>query len=32
MDRCVYRRVLQDDGRGHRQVKVSRDCCVGSWG
>ncbi len=22
MDRCVYRRVLQDDGRGHRKVKV----------
>ena len=22
MDRCVYRRVLQDDGRGRRKVKV----------
>ncbi|KAI7844258.1 hypothetical protein COHA_002056 [Chlorella ohadii] len=28
MDRCVYRRVLQDDGRGHRKVKVAHEA---SW-
>ncbi|PRW58793.1 NAD(P) mitochondrial isoform A [Chlorella sorokiniana] len=28
MDKCVYRRVLQDDGRGRRKVKVAHEA---SW-